>query len=73
MTGYVAVERLGRAEIRFGLVRTPPESRQFERAQVEIEDLVHDASAERLTERIDDLRALWRQTTFFLFDPQGWR
>jgi hypothetical protein len=26
-----------------------------------------------LAERVEDWRILWRQTTFFLFDPESWR
>jgi hypothetical protein len=26
-----------------------------------------------LAERLEDWRILWRQTTFFLFDPESWR
>ena len=36
-------------------------------------ELVGRPLGERLIERWDDLREMWAQMTFFLFDPESWR
>lgn len=73
MTGYAAVRRIQRTDIRLGLAYSSPWGEPGDRPRVEIEDLVGDATLERWRERLDDLRTVWRQTTFFLFDGEGWR
>lgn len=73
MTGYVAVERLERPRIRFGPGERNPWGLPREAPAAEIEEIAGEPFEERLRERWDDIVVAWRQTTFFLFDPEGWR
>ena len=69
MNGYAASARIDRAP-----VRTRRGSGSAVTAAIPIDRWVHGAPAtQTLSERIEDWRILWQQTTFFLFDPESWR
>ena len=70
MNGYAASARIVRAEVR-SCVSHP---RHVLLAAVGALEQSHASRAGTpLAERIEDWRVLWRQTTFFLFDPESWR
>ena len=80
MSGYATSARLQGGSTRFvaagskrrvaprGSVETSPAWLDGERVA-----LAGRAFGERLTARWDELREMWSQTTFFLFDAEGWR
>ena len=73
MSGYVAVERLERPRIRFGPAERNPWASAREVPAAEIEEIAGEPFEKRIRERWDDIVVTWRQTTFFLFDAEGWR
>jgi hypothetical protein len=76
MPGYVAVALLESNAIRVDRPGGPPTPAVGRRdATPAIEDLrvIRSLSSEQLRERAASIRRIWRQTTFYLFDPDSWR
>lgn len=73
MAGSIAIERVAHPRITFVPLGRPMDSVPVEQPAVEIVELAGDPLGTRFRERWDDVVAAWRQTTFYLFDPQGWR
>jgi hypothetical protein len=77
MAGYAVTARVARPRMRAGaLVATatslPPQGAAAT-SDLEAEDLVGRPLDVAWRERWDDIRRLWAQTTFYLFDPESWR
>jgi len=78
--GYAAFERVVQAEIRTG--RPPIARDRFDRAvDASDEPAVMDdvcraaltaSFGARLCDRLADVREVWSQTTFYVFDPDSW-
>jgi hypothetical protein len=73
MTGSVAVERVARPRIVFVPFDRPADAAPLEPPAAEVVELAGDPLGPDWRERWDDVVVAWRQTTFYLFDPQGWR
>ena len=76
MPGYVAVALLESNAIRVDRPGGTPVPASVRRdAAPAIEDLrvIRSLSSEQLRERAAAIRRIWRQTTFYLFDPDSWR
>jgi hypothetical protein len=74
VNGYAATARIGRAQVRAcaspapsSLTRPWPEG-----AEAAVFVPGSPSPDVRLVDRLADLRVLWRQTTFFLFDADAW-
>jgi hypothetical protein len=72
VNGYTATARIGRAQVRISVVPAAPTA-SF-RDEDAITEALHTSSARDVgfTDRLADLRVLWTQTTFFLFDADAW-
>jgi hypothetical protein len=79
MTGYSVSSRIRRVEVgsprgQHPLDRGSPEPPVGDpSADVSLEELAGAFSGSRLRDLCDDFVTTWRQTTFYLFDPQSWR
>jgi hypothetical protein len=79
MTGYTVTARIQRVELRSPATRAFVADQSsgspvpMSIADVALEELEGDSAWARLLGWRDDLTASWRQTTFFLFDPESWR
>ena len=76
MPGYVAVALLESNAIRVdrpGSVATPAIGRRDVAPAIEDLRVIRSLSSEQLRERATSFRRIWRQTTFYLFDPDSWR
>jgi hypothetical protein len=77
MAGYAVTARVARPRMRAGaLVATAtslPSQGAAATSDLEAEDLVGRPLDVAWRERWDDIRRLWAQTTFYLFDPESWR
>ncbi len=76
MPGYVAVALLESNAIRVDRPGGTAASATGRRdAAPAIEDLrvIRSLSSEQLRDRAAAIRRIWRQTTFYLFDPDSWR
>jgi hypothetical protein len=79
MTGYAASARIRRAQVgsphaHAAFIERPPDP--VSRGQLGegiLEELEGASAWARLAELREDVATAWRQTTFFLFDPQSWR
>ena len=76
MSGYVVSERIGRASphLRPGAACRPPDDGEgwIENPSLEVE--VEDAGAEDgLDAWFERLSTAWSQTTWYVFNPEGWR
>jgi hypothetical protein len=78
MTGYAVSSRIGQVELRSPLGqailadgRSDPMAPPT--AEGALEDLAGRGAWARFHELRDDLVSAWRQTTFYLFDPDSWR
>jgi hypothetical protein len=76
MPGYVAVALLESNAIRVdrpGGTPAPAEVRRDAAPAIEDLRVVRSLSSEQLRERAASIGRIWRQTTFYLFDPDSWR
>ena len=80
MSGYAASRRIehvtvhvGRADIPLRLPDAAALGVSSEDVDVVAEDLVGRPLDVVLEERWASIRETWSQTTFYLFDPEGWR
>ena len=76
MPGYVAVALLESNAIRVdrpGGTAAPASVRRDAAPAIEDLRVIRSLSSEQLRERAATLRRIWRQTTFYLFDPDSWR
>ncbi|HLA16688.1 MAG TPA: hypothetical protein VJZ72_07280 [Candidatus Limnocylindrales bacterium] len=69
MNGYAASARIDRAPVRARL-GSGSAAMALSPADRWTDERLTPAT---LSERIEDWRILWEQTTFFLFDPESWR
>lgn len=78
MAGYVVSTRVERARLRRGHATwyrsaVLPDKRTEADQTVTTEDLVGRPLEVLLGERWEEIRRVWAQTTFYLFDPESWR
>ena len=76
MPGYVAVALLELSAIRVdrpGGTTVPASARRDAAPAIEDVRVIRSLSSAELRERAKSLRRIWRQTTFYLFDPNSWR
>jgi hypothetical protein len=77
MAGYAVTARVARPRMRAGAVvataRSLPSPGPATTFDPEAEDVVGRPLDVAWRERWDDIRRLWAQTTFYLFDPESWR
>ena len=80
MTGYAVSARIRQVELRSPAGRdvstgTPGSSWDVRdpSSDVGLVDLSGRDPLTRLVELWSDLKVAWSQTTFYLFDPEGWR
>jgi hypothetical protein len=78
MGGYAVTARIARAPVRAAGGLAPPAGATAPRIVTENRApamvAVEEADARgRLEEWLGDLRTRWEQTTFYLFDAEGWR
>lgn len=75
MAGYAVIARIDRVDPHFAgwEAESALESATAEPLGPEAIDLVGRDVGETLDERWARIREAWKQTTFYLFDPQSWR
>jgi hypothetical protein len=79
MTGYAVTARIRRVEIgspgghRSFDVGSPDPVPDPPAADGDLEEIVGGVPWSRLLDLRDDVVTTWRQTTFYLFDPDSWR
>ena len=69
MNGYTASARIDRVPVRARRVPQSPTTS----AGVGDRWTDYPVATRTLTERLEDWRVVWAQTTFYLFDPESWR
>jgi hypothetical protein len=70
VNGYAASARIVRTEVRSRVNAHRPSSWLV---AADVDPLAEMPSGTPLVERLEEWRIIWRQTTFFLFDPDSWR
>lgn len=68
MSGYATTARIVRPAVRPRITTRPAGGT----ATIVVEAVEPWPGSRGIAERLEDWRVIWRQTTFYLFDPMAW-